>query len=139
MKVLFDSNILISAAVFGGAAMRAFKATTKARWKLFASEYILTETGQVIRDKLGGSPGFTRAAVHAFRQACEIADDPRMRHHVPRDPDDTPVLRAAIAAGVDYLVTRDADLLTLNPTEGVRIITLAEYLHILQDHGYALD
>jgi hypothetical protein len=40
---------------------------------------------------------------------------------------------------VDYLVTGDSQLLALSPVEGVQIIALAEYLEILQSHGFARD
>lgn len=139
MKVLFDSNVHISAAVFGGAAARAVDATIEARWKIFACETILTETPRILREKFHAPESLANAAVQALRNVCRMADERRTHHHVPGDPNDTPILRAALAAGVDYLVTRDAQLLALNPTEGVRIITLADYLHILQDHGHALE
>lgn len=139
MKVLFDSNIHISDAIFGGAAGRAIDATVDARWKIFISESILAEMRRVICDKFNRTKAFANSVSHALRENYELADEPRTHHQVPGDPNDTPILRAALAAGVDYLVTRDAKLLALNPTESIRIITLTDYLHILQDHGYALD
>lgn len=139
MNVLFDSNVLISAVVYGGAAARAIDATTHARWKAFVSKMILAETQRIVRDKFGYSDTFARNAARAFGQSFALADEPMTHHHVPGDPNDTPILRAALSAGVDFLVTRDTHLLALNPTEGIRIISLADYLHILQDHGYALE
>lgn len=53
----------------------------------------------------------------------------------PGDSNDTPILRAAIAAGADYLVTRDSKLLALNQIQGFRIITVADYLAELRAHG----
>jgi hypothetical protein len=37
------------------------------------------------------------------------------RHQVPGDANDSPILIAALAAGVDYLVTNDSHLLALDP------------------------
>jgi putative PIN family toxin of toxin-antitoxin system len=139
VKILFDSNVLISSVAYGGAAARAIDETTRARWKVFVSETILAETERIIRDKLGHTAAFARKASREFRQSFQIADEPLTRHQVPDDPDDTPILRAALSAGADYLVTRDRALLALSPVEGVRIITLAEYLHILQAHGFAME
>ena len=139
MKVLFDSNVHVSAAVYGGAGARAVRVTLRAHWKVFISEFILDETRRIIRDKFGRSPAIVNSTIDTLSDVCEIVEEQRAKHHVPGDPNDTPILRAALAAGVDYLVTRDAELLALNPTESVRISTLAEYLHILEDHGYALD
>lgn len=139
MKVLFDTNIHVSDAIHGGGATRAITATLNARWKVFVCPTILTELERVIRTKFNRSQSFANATVQTLRDVSEIVEESVTRHHVPGDPDDTPILRAAMAAGVDYLVTGDAMLLALSPMEGVRIITLAEYLHVLQNHGFAQD
>ena len=57
------------------------------------------------------------------------------RHEVPLDVKDTPVLRAALEASVDYLVTNDRHLLDLDPYEGLRIISMTEYHRILVSEG----
>ena len=54
---------------------------------------------------------------------------------MPDDPDDNPVLQAALSASVDYLVTNDTDLLSLSPYEGLRILSMSEYFKLLQEHG----
>jgi putative PIN family toxin of toxin-antitoxin system len=139
VKVLFDTNVHVSDAIHGGSATRAITETLKARWKVFVCQTILTEVERVIRTKFNRSQSFANATVETLRDVSEVAEEPLSRHHVPGDPDDTPILRAAMAAGVDYLVTGDAKLLALSPVEGVRNISLAEYLHVLQSHGFAQD
>jgi putative PIN family toxin of toxin-antitoxin system len=139
VKVLFDSNVHVSDAIHGGGATRAITATLKARWKIFVCQTILTEVDRVIRTKFNRSRSFANATIQTLRDISEIAEEPLSRHQVPGDPDDTPILRAAIAAGVDYLVTRDKNILALDPMEGVRIISVAEYLRVLQAHGFAQD
>jgi predicted nucleic acid-binding protein len=57
------------------------------------------------------------------------------RHVVPQDRDDSPILRAALAAGVDYLITNDRHLLALHPYEGLQIISMAEYRRLLAAEG----
>ncbi len=44
-----------------------------------------------------------------------------------------PFFKAALAAGADYLVTNDADLLLLSPYEGLRILSMSDYYRLLQD------
>jgi putative PIN family toxin of toxin-antitoxin system len=139
VKVLFDTNVHVSDAILGGSATRAITATLKARWKVFVCQTILTELERVIRTKFNRSQSFANATVQTLRDVSEVAEEPMCRHHVPGDPDDTPILRAAMAAGVDYLVTGDEKLLALSRMEGVRIISRSEYLHVLQSHGFAQD
>ena len=47
---------------------------------------------------------------------------------VESDPDDNRVLECALAAKAGVIVTGDADLLTLHPWRGIRIVTPAEFL-----------
>ena len=54
---------------------------------------------------------------------------------MPDDPDDSPILRAALSAGVDYLVTNDDHLQKLNPYESVRIISMTDYYELLKNEG----
>jgi predicted nucleic acid-binding protein len=42
------------------------------------------------------------------------------------------ILASAIAAGADYLVTRDKDLLSLGACEGISIIKPEAFLHVLR-------
>lgn len=56
--------------------------------------------------------------------------------HIPavsRDPKDNKFLATAHAANAEYLVTEDQDLLVLKEYRGVRIITAAELIHLLEE------
>lgn len=45
-----------------------------------------------------------------------------------RDPKDNMVLEAASAAGAQFIVSSDQDLLTLDPWRGIRVISAKDYL-----------
>jgi uncharacterized protein len=49
-----------------------------------------------------------------------------------RDPDDDKLLETAIIGNAEYLVTGDQDLLVLNPFQSVEIVTLAQFLAVVQ-------
>jgi predicted nucleic acid-binding protein len=51
------------------------------------------------------------------------------------DPKDCPILRAALESGADCLVSNDVHLLSLNPYQGLRIISMAEYHQLLTEQG----
>jgi putative PIN family toxin of toxin-antitoxin system len=48
--------------------------------------------------------------------------------HACRDPRDDKFLEVAVHGHADLIVTGDADLLALNPFQGIAILTPAEYL-----------
>jgi putative PIN family toxin of toxin-antitoxin system len=139
MKVLFDTNVFISEALVGGLAERIIAASLQARWRAFASTYLLDEIERVLREKLGFSARVAALACQRARRRCEPADAPPSRHHVTADPKDSPILRTAIQAGVDYLVTDDHHLLNLHPYEGIRILSMHDFAALLRAEGLLAD
>ena len=55
--------------------------------------------------------------------------------HACRDPDDDKFLETAINGEADCIVTGDADLLTLDPFNGVRILTPRDFLEAVRNAG----
>jgi putative PIN family toxin of toxin-antitoxin system len=51
---------------------------------------------------------------------------------VSRDPKDDMFLALALESGATYLVSEDKDLLVLHPYEGVSILSVLDFLHILE-------
>ena len=45
-----------------------------------------------------------------------------------RDPKDDMVLECAVVSGAPYIITGDKDLLALDPYDGIRIVTPADFL-----------
>lgn len=135
MKVFFDTNVYVAEALLGGAAEAILTATVDASWRIFASDYLLDEIERVLAEHLG----FSRRLARLTRQRCgrraiHTPERPS-RHGVPSDPADSPILRAAIQASADYLVTNDKHLLSLDPYEGLRVVSMAEYHDLLVDEG----
>lgn len=64
-----------------------------------------------------------------------LVEPPASRHEVPDDPGDSPILQAALAAGVDYLVSNDAHLQALSPYESLRVLSMSDYHRLLREHG----
>lgn len=135
MKVVFDTNVYVAEALLGETAEEMLAATVRASWRIYASEYLLDEFERVLVEYLGFS---RRLAVlsrrRVFRRA-EMVEPASSRHAVPSDPADTPILRVALRAGADYLVTNDRHLLDLNPYEDLRIISMTEYYQLLVNDG----
>ncbi len=139
MKILFDTNVYVSEAIGGKAANAVIEATDGAGWRIYISDYLLDELERVISEKLGLSRRLAvLARQRAFRRAIP-AEPGTSRHLVPDDPNDSPILKSAISAGVDYLVTNDRHLLSLDPYEGIRIININAYFGILREQGILGD
>jgi putative PIN family toxin of toxin-antitoxin system len=135
MKVVFDTNVYVAEALGGDTATRLFASTDRASWRIYVSRYIVDEMIAVMTDDLGLSRrSAALAAIRALRRGT-LVEPVASRHTVPQDPADSDVLRTALQAGADYLVTNDQHLLALHPYEGVQIISMADYRRLLEEHG----
>ena len=134
MKIFFDTNVYIAEALLGRAASRLLTATRREKFRIYTSDYLLHEIVHVLVDELGFSK---RLAILTQRRALRHSTLVNLRStaKVKEDPKDSPILQAALSCGADYLVTNDRHLLALNPFEGLRIISMGEYYHFLQNHA----
>ena len=134
--MFFDTNVYVAEALLGhGGTARLIEATGRAGWRMFVSAYVLDETARVIVDKLGFPRRLAALSRRRTLRRAAPVDPPPSRHDVPDDPNDGPILRAALHAGVDYLVTNDRHSLALDPYEGLRIISIGAYEAVLRHRG----
>src|SRR5262249_17757172 len=135
MKIYFDTNVYVAEALLGEAAEEMLAATERASWRIYASAYLLDELERVIIEELGFSKRLASLSRRKVIRRASMIDPGASRHDVPKDAKDTPILRAAIEASVDYLVTNDRHLLDLDPYEGIRIVSMTEYHQLLVSEG----
>jgi putative PIN family toxin of toxin-antitoxin system len=138
VKIFFDTNVYIAEALLGEAAEKMLSATEQASWRIYASAYLLDELERVLTQELGFSGRLALLSRRRIIRRADMIEPAASRHEVPQDAADTPILRAALAAGADYLVTNDRHLLALNPYEGLRIVSMADYYQILVNEGVLL-
>jgi putative PIN family toxin of toxin-antitoxin system len=128
VRVVFDSNILISALVFPGKqAEKAILRIIESRDQLLISKPIIDEVLEVLARKFAREPEeLARVAV----LLADIADivRPRRRVGVLEDEADNRILECAVTGGADSIVTGDHAMLELGRFEGIQIISLQSYL-----------
>jgi putative PIN family toxin of toxin-antitoxin system len=64
--------------------------------------------------------------------ATPVPDPPPTPGAVPRDPDDDKIIACALAAGAEYVVSRDRDLLSLGTYAGIKIIAPKPFLQVVR-------
>ena len=130
MKVVFDTNVLVSALVFpGGRGEEALLRVIAEHDELLLSRPILDELLGVLARK------FARDAEELARVALLLADigtmvRPRRRLAVAKDAADNRILECAVAGRAHAIVTGDKALLALKEYRGVRVLSLAQYLEL---------
>ena len=129
MKVVFDTNVLVSALVFpGGHGDAALERILEEKDALILSKAILDELLGVLGRK------FSRDAeelshIAVFLSELGVSVKPRRRLQVVKDEPDNRILECAVAGRADAIVSGDRALLALGEYRGVRIISLREYLN----------
>ena len=109
MKILLDTNVLISAFVFGGKAGCLLEKMFDSDFELLVSDYVDKE----FHDKLCVKWPDKAAKVYALYRTLPFSFCPSsnlIEVHL-RDPKDNPVLSDAIAHNVDVILTGDRDFL----------------------------
>jgi putative PIN family toxin of toxin-antitoxin system len=128
VRVVFDTNILVSALVFPGSqADEALGRIIDGRDRLLLSKDILDELLGVLARK------FSRDREELAKVGVwldEIAEwvRPTRRITVLAEEADNRILECAIAGTAESVVTGDREMLRLGKYEGIAIVTLWEYL-----------
>ncbi len=134
MKVVLDSNILISA--FLAPKGEDAKVLEKAKEQtLYLSPFILSEVWQVLHyPRVRKDYPFPDSAINRhvteLTAACVLVDT-KLTLEVCSDPDDNLVLATAIEASADYLVTRNKKHFPQTYRD-VKIVHPREFLDIVQ-------
>jgi len=130
MRVVFDTNIYISALIFpGSTAASAVLKILDGKDTLLVSRAIIDELLGVLAVKFSHDrEALCRVAV----TIAEMADliEPGERLEVLADEPDNRILECALAGKADVIVTGDKAMLSLQIYEGIRIITLREYIDL---------
>ncbi len=130
MKVVFDTNIFISAFVVRGSlGEQAFLLAQQKRFDLCTSVSILTETARKLRGKFNQADEDITGALKLISRASTVYK-PSVRVDVLADAPDNRILECALAAGADLIVTGDRHLLKLKKYQDIPIIRLADLLRM---------
>ncbi len=111
MRIMLDTNVLISGFIFGSSRIREMTRWITDHHQLILSSYVVDELREVVARKAPAS----LAALDDFlvRLPFEMCYTPtRLPKELPfeiRDPDDEKVLYSAIIAEADILITGDKD------------------------------
>ena len=128
MKVVFDTNVYVSALVFpGGEGERAVQRILDRDDHLLASRQIIGELLEVLARKFARDrEELARVALFVARIA-EVIEPAETIDVLPDDPDNR-ILECAVEGGAEVIVTGDKAMLTLRRFRGVRVLALREYL-----------
>jgi len=113
MRVVPDTNVLVSAIVFGGVSGRLVELAAEGHIQLILSPPLIGELREVLRQKFGFSDAAAYQAETLFRRISIVVEPQHAVAIVREDPQDNRVLEAARASDADVIVSGDRHLLSL--------------------------
>lgn len=129
MKVVLDTNVLMSAIFFAGTPYRVLEAWRRGRIELVVSEAILEEyrkTGAAMSEQfplVDVSPWLELIVAEAT-----LVLAPPLPARVCTDPDDDKFLACALAASAKVICSGDKALLKTSGYHGIKVLTAKQLL-----------
>ncbi|WP_414551213.1 putative toxin-antitoxin system toxin component, PIN family [Anabaena sp. CCY 0017] len=134
LRVVIDTNLIVSALIFGGRVSRIRLAWQNNRFTPLVSKATTTELIRVLAyPKFKLTPIEQEDLLSDYILFCEAVAIPDFLPIIPecRDPFDVPFLLLAVVGEADYLVTGDRDLLSIKDDFSSRIITAEDFMNVI--------
>jgi putative PIN family toxin of toxin-antitoxin system len=134
MRVLLDTNVVLSALLFPGPPRRLLRILSSPPFELWTSRPLLRELAATLAyRKLAAAVARTGLSVEGLvesyaSQTLVVPDEELTSVPFPADPSDAAVVAAARAARVEWLVTGDRHLLDARQPTSCLVLRVTEAL-----------
>ncbi len=122
MRIVLDTNVIISAVLFGGNPRIILESIQKKEFTAVTSPVLLSELADVLRKKFSFSIEAVAALDIQLRKQC-IVVSPQQTITILSDTPDNRVLEASVEGKCTAIITGDKELLALKIYQHVRILT----------------
>jgi putative PIN family toxin of toxin-antitoxin system len=122
MRVLLDTNVIVSAIATRGLCADVFRAVLAAH-ELVTCPQVLQEVRRILSMKFGVPEPLMAEYLELIGQEAILSESKDLADLPIQDPDDAAIVAAAIGAQAQVLVTGDHELQGLRNIRQVRIIS----------------
>jgi putative PIN family toxin of toxin-antitoxin system len=133
LKVVFDTNIYISATLSKGKPYQALELAEEGKFDLYVSSFILREIEDVLgKDRIPFEDRQIDLFVGKIMDISEEVSPSWVPEAIQEDPSDNEIFACALEADAEYIVSGDRHLLKLGKYEGIDVVEVEEILRILE-------
>jgi len=131
MRLVLDTNVLVSAFLWQGPPGRLLELAAENEIALYSSRVLLDELTATLDKKKLAKPVLATGLsadqmLRNYRRLVTLVTARQLAQQVARDADDDAVLACALAAGANLIVSGDDDLLVLKHFQSIPIVTPAQ-------------
>ncbi|MBI3103934.1 putative toxin-antitoxin system toxin component, PIN family [Candidatus Daviesbacteria bacterium] len=127
LKVVLDTNILISAIAFGGKPEEVLNLVLDEKIIAVTSPILLAEFQEVYNKNFPLKFVDFELTLEKIEEIFKIVK-PKRSLKIVRDEDDNRVLEAAAEGSCKFIITGDKDLLDLANYQNIKIVTAEQFL-----------
>ena len=129
MRVILDTNVLISGIFFSGPPAKILRAWRDGKVQFVLSTEILQEYDEVGKRLSRRYPGIDMGPLFMLlARNAELVEAATLPAPVSNDADDDKFLACALASGTEVIISGDDDLLTVSGYRNLRILTPREFV-----------
>jgi len=132
MRVVFDTNVIISALLFGEKPKDLLDLGFAGRVEICISSPLIEELVGVLEEKFQAPREWILEAAGVLRANSRLIEPGEEIRVAKNDPMDNRVLECAVAAKADLIVSGNHHLRELKSYRGIRVVGVSEALNRLQ-------
>ena len=130
-SIVIDSNVWISALVFGGNARAIFEYSIRNGVTISVSIELINEVRRIVFKKFKSFKSDLEDFILAINSKLDYVMLGSVLVEVCRDPNDNFVIETAVISKSKYIVSGDRDLLELKAYKGIKFVSPADFVRML--------
>lgn len=130
-KAVLDTNVLISALIFGGKPRKILLHSKEKKIRAFISAPILLELAKKLDSKFNWKEVKIKETIGTLSKFITVVYPTVRLNRVKKDPEDNKILECAVEANADYIITGDKHLLKLKRFEETKVVTPSDFIKII--------
>jgi putative PIN family toxin of toxin-antitoxin system len=132
LRVVADTNVLVSALLFGGPPEQIVLAGLRGEIQLLTSSPLLKELERVLKGKFKLNLHLVRNIIEEIKEVAELVEISSHINVISYPDDDNRVLECAVDGKAEFIVTGDTKhILPLKEFRGTKILSPSEFLNRL--------
>jgi len=129
MKIVFDTNVLISATLWDNSVAQKFLfKCIQENTQIFSSQEIIEEYKEILARDFGYNKQEIGGILERVLRFVTLVIPSKKINAVKEDADDNKIIECAIEADAEYIISYDNHILRLKEYQGIKIVRPEEAL-----------